>query len=97
MAVSHFILLRDDIPATEMNLLEASIREIDGITSVLSYHAMLGSGIPDFFIPEEVRNMLKQDGWQLLMVNSEYATASDEVSAQLKTLNALVNSMTRRP
>ncbi|EOS64329.1 RND family transporter [Oscillibacter sp. 1-3] len=92
MAGSHFILLRDDIPATDMNQLEASIREIDGITSVLSYHAMLGSGIPDFFIPEEVRNMLKQDGWQLLMVNSEYATASDQVSAQLKTLNSLVKS-----
>ena len=90
MAGSHFILLRDDIPATDMNRLESSIREIDGITSVLSYHAMLGSGIPDFFIPEEVRNMLKQGGWQLLMVNSEYATASDEVSAQLQTLNALV-------
>ena len=90
MAGSHFILLRDDIPATDMNRLESSIREIDGITSVLSYHAMLGSGIPDFFIPEEVRNMLKQGGWQLLMVNSEYATASNEVSAQLQTLNSLV-------
>ena len=90
MAGSHFILLRDDIPATDMNRLESSIREIDGITSVLSYHAMLGSGIPDFFIPEEVRNMLKQGGWQLLMVNSEYATASDEVSVQLQTLNVLV-------
>ena len=36
--------------------------------------------------------MLTQDGWQLLMVNSEYATASDQVSAQLKTLNSLVKS-----
>ena len=90
MAGSHFILLRDDIPATDMNRLESSIREIDGVTSVLSYHAMLGSGIPDFFIPEEVRNMLKQGGYQLLMVNSEYATASDQVSAQLKTLGSLV-------
>ena len=90
MAGSHFILLRDDIPATGMNQLESSIREIDGITSVLSYHAMLGSGFPDFFIPEEIRNMLKQGGYQLLMVNSEYATASDKVSTQLKTLNGLV-------
>ena len=90
MAGSHFILLRDDIPATDMNRLESAIRDTDGVTSVLSYHAMLGSGIPDFFIPEEVRNMLKQGGYQLLMVNSEYATASDEVSQQLKALNGLV-------
>ena len=34
--------------------------------------------------------MLKQGGYQLLMVNSEYATASDKVSTQLKTLNGLV-------
>ena len=90
MAGSHFILLRDDIPAADMNRLESAIRDTDGVTSVLSYHAMLGSGIPDFFIPEEVRNMLKQGGYQLLMVNSEYATASDEVSQQLKALNGLV-------
>ena len=92
MAGSHFILLRDDIPATEMNLLEASIRDTEGITSVLSYHAMLGSGIPDFFIPEELRNMLKQGGYQLLMVNSSCATASDEVSAQLDALNEIVKA-----
>ena len=31
MAGSHFLLLRDDISATEMNQLESSIREVDGI------------------------------------------------------------------
>lgn len=92
MATSHFILLRDDISATDMNQLEASIREVDGITSVLSYHAMLGSGIPDFFIPEEVRTMLKQEGWQMMMVNSKYATASGEVSAQLDALTTIVKA-----
>lgn len=35
--------------------------------------------------------MLKQDGYQLMMVNSNCETASDEVSAQLKTLNAIVH------
>ena len=90
MAVSHFALLRDDIPACDMKELEEGLREVDGITSVLSYHAILGSGIPDFFVPEDVRKMLRQEGWQLIMINSEYATASEQVSSQLEAVNSIL-------
>ena len=90
MATSHFALLRDDLPATDMNQMENAVREVEGVTSVLSYHAMLGTGIPDFFIPEQVRDMLKQEGYQLVMINSEYATASHQVSTQLEELNAIL-------
>ena len=58
MATSHFVVLRDGIPATDMNEMEEQIRDVPGVTSVLSYHAMLGTGIPDFFIPEDLRDML---------------------------------------
>ena len=90
MGTSHFVLLRDDISATDMNQLENDLEDLPGITSVLSYHSLLGVGIPEFFVPEEVRTMLKQDGWQMLMVNSKYATASDEVSNQLDGMRGLL-------
>lgn len=92
MATSHFIILRDDISATDMNTLENDIKAVEGVTSVVSYHAMLGTGIPDFFIPEAVRDMLKQGGYQMMMVNSSYATASDEVALQLETLNGILKT-----
>ena len=92
MATSHFVLLSDGLPATDMNRMEAELEEVEGITSVLSYHTMLGGGIPDFFIPAEVRDMLKQEGWQMMMINSEYATASDEVSAQLRRISAIIKA-----
>lgn len=90
MASSHFILLRDDLSSTEMNRLEREVDEVEGITSVLSYHAMLGTGIPDFFIPEDLRDMLKQGGWQMMMVNSSCPTASDEAAVQLAQLEKIV-------
>lgn len=90
MATSHFVLLRDDLSATDMNQLEAAVQEVEGVTSVLSYHSMLGAGIPDFFIPEDVQDMLKQGGWQMMMINSQYATASDRVSQQLKEIGAII-------
>ena len=90
MGTSHFVLLRDDISTTDMNQLEHALEDLPGITSVLSYHSLLGVGIPEFFVPDEVRTMLKQDGWQMMMVNSKYATASQEVSEQLDGMRGIL-------
>lgn len=90
MATSHFVLLRDDISATDMNKMENAIKDLPGITSVLSYHSILGAGIPEFFVPDEVRTMLKQGGWQMMMVNSKYATASEAVSNQLEQMRSII-------
>lgn len=81
MATSHFIVLRDDLNPAEMSDIENRMEEVKGVTSVVSYHKMLGTGIPDFFIPNEVKDMLKQGGYQLMMVNSSYSPATDAVSA----------------
>lgn len=90
MATSHFIMLSDDITSTDMNVMEDKIENVEGVTSMISYHSILGTGIPDFFVPESVRNMLKQGGYQMIMVNSEYDTASDEVSEQLAKIRSIV-------
>lgn len=90
MATSHFVVLRDDVSATDMSDMETALKNLPGITSVLSYHSMLGAGIPEFFVPEDVRTMLKQDGWQMMMVNSKYATASTEVAQQLEQMRSII-------
>ena len=90
MATNHFILLRDDLSAANMSEMENRLNEVPGITGMISYHSLLGTGIPDFFIPEEVRDMLKQGGWQMMMLNSSCETASDQAAEQLRQINAIV-------
>ncbi len=90
MATNHFILLRDDLSAADMSEIEDRLNEVPGITGIISYHSLLGTGIPDFFIPEEVRDMLKQGGWQMMMLNSSCETASDQAAEQLRQINAIV-------
>ena len=92
MATSHFILLRDDVSATDMNEMEQRLEDVPGITSILSYHSLLGTGIPDFFIPDEVKDMLKQDGLQMMMVNSSCETASDEAAEQLAAMTEIIKA-----
>ncbi|MCI8304701.1 MAG: MMPL family transporter [Lawsonibacter sp.] len=90
MATSHFVVLRDDISAAGMKELEEQIKEIPGITSVVSYHSMLGTGIPDFFVPSGVKDMLRQDGYQLMMINSSYEPATDLVAEQLDAMGDVI-------
>ena len=90
MATSHFILLRDDLTAADMEAVERGLEDLPGITSVVSYHKILGAGIPDFFIPSELKEMLKQGGHQLLMVNSSYKTATDEIKGQMEAMQAVL-------
>ncbi len=92
MATSHFVVLRDDIPTMDMTEMENQLKALPGITGLVSYHAMLGTGIPDFFIPDAVKDMLKQGGYQMMMVNSSYDTASDAVSEQLAQMTAIIKS-----
>lgn len=92
MATSHFVVLRDDIPSADMNVMEEAIKEVPGVTSVLSYHTMLGTGIPGFFVPAEVKDMLQQDGYQLMMINSTYEPATTQVAQQLDALNAILHT-----
>ena len=92
MASTHFIVLRDDLDRGSMVELEEAIEALPGITSMVAYDKLLPSGIPDFFIPQDLKKLCKQEGYQMLMVNSSYVTASDAVAQQLNDLDALLKS-----
>ena len=54
MASTHFIVLRDDLDRGSMVELEEAIEALPGITSMVAYDKLLPSGIPDFFIPQDI-------------------------------------------
>ena len=92
MASTHFIVMTDSLDRGAMVELEEAIEALPGITSMVAYDKLLPSGIPDFFIPEDIKKLCKQEGYQMLMVNSSYVTASDAVAQQLNDLDALLKS-----
>lgn len=51
---------------------------------------MIGSAIPRDMIPEDLTESLKKDNWQLILVQSEYKVASDEVNRQCDELNTVI-------
>ena len=65
--------------------------KVDGVKWALGLDSLVGPSVPSDMIPESVSSMLKNDKYQLLLVNSEYKVASDEVNAQIKTLNKILH------
>lgn len=92
MATTHFIIVDDNLPAAKLAQLAADIEKVDGVETVIAYNKFVGPAIPDEFIPEEIKEICKKGGRQIMMVNSRYKAARAEENAQIDALNQLVKS-----
>lgn len=92
MATSHFILIHDTLTSTQSSEMLDKVDEVPGVSSVLSYDSLMPKGVPDFFVPDELKDIFKQGGWNMIMVNSVYPTATDEVADQIDQLSAIFKS-----
>ena len=92
MASSHFVVMRDDLSHSEMLCLIDELEAVDGVETVVAYDKFASNAIPEFFIPDELREICKQDGMQIMMINSAYPSASDEVGVQIEALNKILKA-----
>ena len=90
MMSTNIILVRDDLEGYKINQMIEELKNIDGVTSVVGLEDILGARIPESFIPKELLKKIKNRGYEEIMLNSEYKSASDEVAVQLKEINKVV-------
>ena len=91
MNTTHMILVDSSVSSTDVNKMIKEMDKVDGVKCALGLDSLVGPSVPSDMIPESVSSMLKNDKYQLLLVNSEYKVASDEVNAQIKTLNKILH------
>ena len=92
MTSTHFIIVKDDIKPFKMKEMTDKIEDINGVTTVLSYDKFIGPNIPEDFVPDNIKELFKQGGYNLLLVNSEYKSASDELNNQILKMKDVVKS-----
>ena len=91
MNTTHMILVDSSVSSTDVNKMIKEMDKVDGVKWALGLDSLVGPSVPSDMMPESVSSMLKNDKYQLLLVNSEYKVASDEVNAQIKTLNKILH------
>ena len=91
MNTTHMILVDSSVESADVAKMIDKMDDIDGVKWALGLDALIGPAIPQDMIPNSVTDMLKNDKYQLLLVNSEYKVASDELNAQIKDLNKILH------
>lgn len=90
MANTYFIVTDDSVESAKLAAMSEEISRLDGISGVISLNTFVGSAIPGSILPDEIKKICSADGKQLMMVNSEYATSTDELGEQIKELKKIV-------
>ena len=90
IASTHMLLVDASLPSKQVRSMISDMEQVDGVKCVLGLESVVGAGVPEEILPDSVRSILKSDKWELLLINSEYKVASDEVNAQIDSLNAIL-------
>ena len=90
IASTHMLLVDANLPAKSVRSMMKEMEQVDGVKYVLGLESVIGSRIPEDILPESITSILKNDKWELLLINSEYKVASDAVNDQISDLNTIL-------
>ena len=91
MNTTHMILVDSSVAGSDVKKMSQEIEKVDGVKWVLGLDNLVGSGVPSDMLPESVTSMLKNDKYQLLMVNSTYKVASNKVNKQIEEIDKILD------
>lgn len=86
----EIILLSNDMTTDSINSMTKELKSVEGIDFVLSMEELKSLGVSEDMIPSELMSTLKNDKYELMLVNSIYEVASDELNNQIDKVNEIV-------
>lgn len=86
----EIVIVDANLSDSDMSNMISDIKSIDGINFVLSTNELTKYGVPLEISDSDLTSMVKNDKYQLLLVNSEYEVASDNLNKQIVKVNDVV-------
>lgn len=87
----EIILLDKDVKTNDVKELIGKLENIEGIDLVLAPSTFMDPAMA-MLLPSDLNKMMDNDKYQLIIVNSTYEIASDELASQIEKINNLVKS-----
>lgn len=87
---THMLLVDASLEPKQVKQMTKELEQVDGVKYVLGMESVVGSLVPQDMIPDSIRSILESDNWELMLINSEYTTASDAVNNQIDQLNSII-------
>ena len=90
MGATHMVLIDVNLLAKDKAAMMDEMEDVKGVKAVLGLEKIVDPSIPQDFIPQEILDTLESEEYELVLITSEYAVASDEVNVQCDTLNQIL-------
>ena len=92
MSNVHLIMVDSSLDAKSKKEILNKVEDVDGVKWALGLNSVTGEMIPDSMIPKKLTSKLKSDNYEIMFVCSDYSAATDEVNAQIASINDIVKS-----
>ena len=92
MASTHFIVVKEDLSKQSINGMIDELEDVEGVNTVLSVNSVTGLTLPASVLPDKLQDNFVKNGYQMIMINSKYQTASPEVNKQITEINKIVKA-----
>ena len=90
MSNMHMILMDKNMDGLNKQKMFDAIDDIKGVKWTISLNSLVGPTIPESMIPSDLKDIFQSDQYELAFVCSEYGSATDEVNAQIASIQEVV-------
>ena len=90
MNSTHIILCDSSLEPKEVNEMMSKIDDVDGVKETLGLDSLVGPTVPREMIPSDIKEVVMDENYQMLMISSEYKVASDEVNDQCDKIEKIM-------
>lgn len=90
MTSMELLLVDKDMPDYEVNKMVEEIEKVEGIEWTLDYSKIGSMGVPKGALPGDIVSIFQSDKYQMILINSKYEMATDELNAQVETINQII-------
>lgn len=91
MNTTHILLVDSSVPSVETGRMLKEIEKVDGVKWALGLDSLVGPAFPQSMLPDSLTETLKNDKYQMVLINSIYKVASDEVNKQVDDINVILD------
>lgn len=90
MVSTEIILIDKNVPDSDIKEMLDKLEELDGIEWTIGLSKLADTGIPKDAIPTDILDKVQNDKYQLIILNSIYEMATDELNSQVDEVNKII-------
>ncbi len=90
MVSTELLLVDKNLPNSKVEEMVNKIEELDGIEWTIGSSKLQKLGIPKEAIPEDIKEIFESEKYQIIIINSRYEMATDELNNQVEGIDNIV-------